>query len=263
YLYYLNNIPIQRGKYRIGHLLFKLLNYAIYEVNGILIELNPVSLIDRKIILTSSHDPIVLDLISSVLKHGGIFLDIGANIGYFSLLAAQIPNVQVISFEPSSRELVRFYRNIALNQLSNITVFPYGLSEETASVPLYIHGDNNPGMNSAINLQDLFSYLKYDQVVNCNFVPLDCTLSEFLLSKVYLCKIDVEGYEMSVLKGMSKSLKYMLNTVFVVEISPDYLKIAGYDPQDIYDFFESHGYQPKFGISYTQQYDEVFVRREP
>ena len=263
YLNYLNNTNIiQRGKYRVGHWLHELLNYATYERHGVLIELNPVSLIDRKIILTSNHDPIVFELISNILKPQGIFLDIGANIGYFSLLAARLPDVQVISFEPSPREIVRFYRNIALNRFSNITLFPYGLSDQVTSSSLYIHDDSNPGMNSPINLQDLFPYVKYNQIASCNFIPLDHIFSETLLSKVQLCKIDVEGYEMSILKGMSKSIENMSNTVFVVEISPEYLQVAGYNPKDIYDYFEKYGFKPRFGICHSQQYDEVFSKRE-
>ena len=96
----------------------------------------------------------------------------------------------------------------------------------------------------------------------CNFIPLDHIFSETLLSKVQLCKIDVEGYEMSILKGMSKSIENMINTVFVVEISPEYLQVAGYNPKDIYDYFEKYGFKPRFGICQSQQYDEVFSKRE-
>ncbi len=151
---------------------------------------------------------------------------------------------------------------IVLNKFSNITVFPYGLSDEVTTSPLYIHDDSNPGMNSPINLQDLFCYTKYNQVVSCSFMPLDCILSESFISKVQLCKIDVEGYEMSVLKGMRKSMEHMSNAIFVVEISPEYLKIAGYSAEDIYTYFETYGYKPKFGISHLEQYDEVFLKED-
>ncbi len=237
------------------------MGYAIYETKGILIELNPISKIDRKIISEQGHDPIISDLIFEHLAQGGTFLDIGANVGYFSLIAAKLPNVKVLAFEPSPREIIRLYRNIALNNLGNITVFPYGLAEQEQVMSLNLAGMWNPGMNSVVNLKN-----QTEECVDCYFSTLDSLVPHSIISDIRLCKIDVEGMELSVLKGIRKSIKLMNKAVFIVEIDSGYLSKAGCKPKDIYDFFETYDYQPQFGLFELQDFDgykeknEVFIK---
>jgi FkbM family methyltransferase len=254
YCIYFERVPLLKGKYRLAQMLNKLFGYAIYDLNGIQIELNPIGFIDRKIISGKGHDPIVAEIIYDKLSQGGTFIDIGANVGYFSIMAAKMQNVKVFAFEPSPRELSRLYRNILINKCSNITVFPYGLSEENKILPLYISGDSNPGLNSTIQIRP------NSESIECHFVALDSLLAESTLSNVRVCKIDVEGFEMSVLKGMAKSMQFMDKATFVIEVSAKFLPKLGYKQNDIYEFFESYGYQGKFGMLNLSQYDEIFYK---
>ncbi len=268
YCNYVAPAPIQNGKYYnfipawiVKELIAKM-DYAVYNRNGVLIELNPLSQIDRKLISGQGHDPIVSDLIRACLADGGTFLDIGSNVGYFALLAAKLPNVKVLAFEPSPREIKRLYRNVCLNQVANIAVFPYGLAEKEQVIPLNIAGMWNPGMNSVVNLSQ-----HADEQINCYFTALDSLVPSGILSDVRLCKIDVEGFEVPVLQGMAQSIKVMNKATFVVEISPGYLAKAGNSPQDIYAFFDNYGYRPKFGFEAITQEDkyidknEVFIKK--
>lgn len=269
YCSFVEPIPIKNGKYYnlipawIVKRIINQIGYAIYYENDMIIELNPISLFDRKLITKQGHDEIIADLIVSCLSQGGTFLDIGANVGYFSLLAAKLPNVKVFSFEPSPREIKRLYRNISLNQVANIAILPYGLAEKEQIIPLNIAGMWNPGMNSVVNLSE-----HADEKIDCYFTSLDSLVPSSIFPDVRLCKIDVEGFEMSVLQGMSKSMELMKNVTFVVEISPGYLAKAGYQAQDIYDFFEDHGYHPRFGLENVQDFDgytdknEVFIKEK-
>jgi FkbM family methyltransferase len=254
YLFYMSHFPIQRGKYRIGIFLLNTLKYAVYKIDGILIGLNPFSYIDKRLIGGQDFDKEVSDLIGQTLQRGGFFLDVGANIGYFSLLAARMPNVQVISFEPSPRELRRLYHNIYLNKFTNITVFPYGLSDTHSTADFYLFSMLNPGGNSLV-IHD-----EYSMKVTCQLVPFDMIMPAVFLDAVKLCKIDVEGFELFVLRGMSRSIKFMRNAVFIVEIIPAYMKKAGYEPGEVYDFFAQHGYQPQYGISALREWNEIFTR---
>ncbi|MBD2093923.1 FkbM family methyltransferase [Trichocoleus sp. FACHB-591] len=257
YCSYLNNIPIERGKYRLGKIIHLIFGNAIYKFHGVLIELNPLAMIDRKLIVEGRHDEVVLEALNKTLCKGGIFLDIGANIGYFSLIAASLPSVKVFAFEPSGREIYRLYRNICLNDFTNITVIPYGISTKIGFLELNIAADHNPGMNSVLDLTRITTYSKS---TSCYFTTLDSLLAESILRDVRLCKIDVEGYEMFVLKGLETMIHLMHEAVFVVEISQPYLLISGFQKNDIYDFFEKFDFKPKFGPQELPQYDEVFMR---
>lgn len=256
YTKYFEKVRIKKGKYRMAQMLNAVFGYAIYKIDGVKLELNPISLIDRKLISKRGHDPLVQEMLTVGLSQGGIFIDIGANIGYFSLIAAKMPNVKVLAFEPSPRELFRLYRNICLNKLTNITVFPYGLAESNQTLPLYLSGDFNPGKNSVLDVEPLAN----SPPINCRFFALDDCLPPSFLKEIRVVKIDVEGFEVSVCKGMANSMELMNEAIFIVEISPNFLLKDGCQVNDIYDFFAVHGYQPKLGMTKKGQYDEVFSK---
>jgi len=253
------HFPLGRGKYSLGRFVRRALGFAVYEVNGVKLELNSGSWFDRELIAGRAHNPIVLEVLVERLARGGTFLDVGANIGYFSLLAAQMEGVRVFAFEPSPRELARLYRNIVLNGRSEITVLPYGLAEDDGVRSLNLALESDYGMNSVIDLSEFTRSVSH---LDCRFVRLGNILSESVLRDVRVCKIDVEGAEMSVLRGMTAVMPMLRQALFVVEISPDFLARAGCTPRDIYEFFDAWGYAPRIGPTRTGHYDDVFLRAD-
>lgn len=212
--------PVDRSKHFVGRLLKRTLASAVYEVNGVKLELHSAGWFDRQLIAGRSHDPLVQETLLACLARGGTFLDVGASIGYFSLLAAGLKRVHVFAFEPSPRELARLYRNILLNGRTNITVVPYRLADVDGPACLHLAMESDYGMNSMI---DLSAFTKQVKPVDCPFVRLGNILSDAVLRDVRICKIDVEGAEGSVLKGMSAVMPCLRQALFVVEISPGFL----------------------------------------
>lgn len=259
YMKLIEPLPLRRGKVTVARLLTRLAGRAVYDVQGVKLELDPTSIIDRRLISGEGHDKILAELLSDQLRNGGIFVDVGANIGYFSLLAARLPNVHVLAYEPSPRELKRFYANMLLNDpQGTITIYPFGLSNEDCVLPLHLSGDANPTMNS---VADLSSFMKYVETVDCHFAPFDKLVSPLQLDQVRLVKIDVEGYELSVLDGIASIMDKMPNATFVVEISPSFLEKLGRNAAEIYAYFERYGFIPRFGLKEKSfQYDDVFSR---
>jgi hypothetical protein len=90
YSAYDQHFPIARGKYRVGHALGRAVGLAEFEFDGLRLELRMDGTLDRKLLRGETHDPVVLDQIRTQLRDGGVFLDVGANIGYFTLQAARI-----------------------------------------------------------------------------------------------------------------------------------------------------------------------------
>ncbi len=256
---FVKHFPLERGKYLLGRFVKRTLGYAVYEVNGVKLELNSGSWFDRELIAGRPHNPLVQEVLLQSLARGGTFLDVGANIGYFSLLAARLKGVHVFAFEPSPRELARLYRNIILNGRSNITVLPYGLADVDGPASLNLATESDYGMNSVI---DLSEFTKCAGHLERPFFRLGSILSQSVLRDVRVCKIDVEGDEMSVLRGMPAVMPLLRKAVFVVEISPGFLTRAGCTPRDIYDFFSAWGYAPRIGPTGTGHYDDVFSRAD-
>jgi FkbM family methyltransferase len=142
----------------------------------------------------------LIELLFRVSRPGDVFLDIGASIGTHSILMAKYLGAsgRVIAFEPEPNSYGRFLANIALNQLSNITVFPLALGEEEKAGTLR----NVEGLGT-------FTLTSPDGETGAGavkIVPGDRLREEKGLPVPGVVKIDVEGYEYSVLQGLRRTL---------------------------------------------------------
>lgn len=249
-------VTLPKGKKFLNRILVRI-GTAIYNIDGVKLRLNPVSTVDRNLITAGIHDPFVKEIIEHRLSLGGIFIDIGANIGYFSIVALKNPNTFTIAFEPSPRELIRLYQNIIENNCQNrVIVFPIILSDENRNAQFFISPMENPGKNSILNragsslLKEMIPARRFDHLIHDN-----------LLTNVRVVKIDVEGAEIKVLEGIGKAISKMDDVVFIVEISPSLLVCSGKTADDIYMFFKKHGFTWQRGPRFSEQYDELFFRR--
>jgi FkbM family methyltransferase len=137
------------------------------------------------------------------LKKDDLFVDVGANVGHYSLLAAGICEAEVMAFEPIPSTFSKLNSNVNLNKLSNkVKLFNIGIGEESSYLNFTINKDV---MNSVAQ--------EYDKdIVRVEVLRLDDLLKD--KTPVFL-KIDVEGFEYFVLKGATnvlakESLKYII-----------------------------------------------------
>ncbi|MEO6786365.1 MAG: FkbM family methyltransferase [Chthoniobacteraceae bacterium] len=257
YLSYLRNFPNPLGKGFLSRLIRRL-GFAIYEIDGVRLELNPSAWIDRDLVSGKAHDAFVQQTIMDALSNGGVFVDIGANIGVFTLAASMMRDVRVFAFEPSPRELARLYRNLALNQVSNVVVFPFALGRTSTRMELSLGGDDNPGHNTFVaEVQERGPR----QSAVCHCEPFDGLLKSDTLKQIRVVKIDVEGFEMEVLRGMSASITVMERVTFVVEVTRSLLQCAGSSAEELYAFFDEHGFSPEIGLQEHDLWNEGFSRK--
>lgn len=154
-------------------------------------------------------------LVIEHVKSGDIFLDIGANIGYYSVVAGFCvgDKGKVFSFEPERQNFQLLKNNIALNQLSCVAPFPVALSNERGEGKIYLNEtnwgdhqiyDDTSGRESyGIQLENGYELLK-DQCERVNFI-----------------KIDTQGAEYSVLTGLLPLIEKSLpNLTMIVEFWP-------------------------------------------
>ncbi|MDM7960112.1 MAG: FkbM family methyltransferase [Synechococcus sp. WH 8007] len=219
--------------------------------DGIFLETRITSTMDLSYLEEGGHSAIRNEI--SNLKAGQVFLDIGANIGYFSLLASRAVGSQglVLAIEPSQREVEIMIKNIRHNDASNISVVSLAASQQKSLTELSIEPEH-----TGLNKISSESTSRHGQPVLTT--SIDHIVPEQLLP-IHLAKIDTEGFELFTLRGMKQLLESHSILRLIVEISPDFLKEHNQKHEEIYSFLASLGYQPsQLTIKSGKQWDEIF-----
>ena len=161
-------------------------------------------------------------LIIDNLKPGQNFVDIGANIGYYSIIASKLVGNKgkVIAFEPEPLNFSILKNNIELNHLDNITAINCGLGSEAGKFSLFISPENrgdHRSFNSDHNRQAIDIDIRTGDKVFCeNESPL------------HFIKIDTQGFEANIIKGFQESIeKNAAHLSMIVEFWPYALKENG------------------------------------
>lgn len=180
----------------------------------------------------------VTNIINDIVKPGMICADVGANVGYFTLLLASIvgPEGRVYAFEPEPTNFAFLERNIALNKFTNVTLIQKAVSDSTGNASLYLDA-NNLGSHTLS---------KNNTLMNAGKISVDTiTLDEFFSTKNLMpnfLKIDVEGAEGLVFKGANRILSKE-NVKIVMEYFPHHLKNIGTDPKELLESLENKGFK--------------------
>jgi FkbM family methyltransferase len=211
----------------------------IFELkNGVRIQLYVDSLLSK--LIYSGFETEEQDFINSTLKSGDIFVDIGANVGLFTLSAAKIVGNtgKVISFEPTPVTYERLGLNIAENSFMNVDSRNKGLGHEIANLNLNISDNGFDAWNSFV----ITDSQKLKDSVTVEVSTLDLELAEIDKSRITVVKIDVEGWEKFVLEG-GKSFFINYSPIVLVEFTETNTLSAGYHVHEIFDLMVDYGYQ--------------------
>ncbi|NNM82138.1 MAG: FkbM family methyltransferase [Burkholderiales bacterium] len=186
----------------------------------------------------------VLEMIRKKLPSDGVFIDIGANIGSFTLVAAKIAqHGQVHAFEPSAHHFSRLSKNVAMNDFGNVSLNRKGLSDQRGSATLFLPSMKGEMNNSGAASLFSCSSEEINQVrEDIELVRLDDYVSEKGIERIDLVKIDIEGAEFDALKG-SWSVLSRFRPIVLMELDLDNLKRAGCAPEEILSFWEKLNYQ--------------------
>lgn len=181
------------------------------------------------------HEEATTALFRSVAKPGNVVLDLGANIGYFALLAAKLvgPGGRVFAFEPEPRNFGYLTKNIELNGYRNIQAFQKAVSDKNGSTDLYVCSYDS-GHHTIHQYEGIEAYRRgrasEKQAVRIETVALD----DFLKDKtdcVDVIKMDVEGAEALALAGMRNTLNKNRHVRVLLEFFPLLMKKMGSDPR--------------------------------
>jgi FkbM family methyltransferase len=174
------------------------------------------------------------------LAPGSVMMDIGANLGFYTVLAATALREQgagmVYSFEPNPPMFAELEKNVSLNDFTNVKLENIGIGDVNAEMPLFVK-DYGPTVSS---LRDMKGTLT-DQV-NIHVTTLDEYASSHRIENVGLLKVDVEGSELLVLRGALHLLARDRPTVVYEEFETAYQEF-GYSIRDVREFLTALDYR--------------------
>lgn len=194
---------------------------------------------DLRAMLTGSYDIILCDYLKKHVKAGDIVLDVGANVGYISAVAASFVGTagEVHGFEPLAECYARLERLRELNPQYRLTFNNIALGETDGFLPIAFNPDGD-SRNAT-----LVPGKQYPQTREVRVRRLDDYIGENINSpqRIGLIKIDVEGFEFSVLKGLSRFLA-VHKPVIVCEIKPWEVRNLGATLDEFAKYIKGFGY---------------------
>ncbi|MBI2258841.1 MAG: FkbM family methyltransferase [Flavobacteriia bacterium] len=201
----------------------------VFEKNGIKFKVDISEYISHYIYF-GLKDP-GFDQLMSLSKDSKVIFDIGANIGFTALnMATLSKNAIVYAFEPDSFNFNKLESNFMLNNLNNLIILNFGLGDEEDKFKLAIVTPDNLGGNSIDNsATENFSWVEIKR--------LDAFVESNDIKSLDLIKIDVEGFELNVLKGAEKIIKEHLPTMFI-EVDDNNLKNHDSSAKELIIFLE-------------------------
>ncbi|MBU1935138.1 FkbM family methyltransferase, partial [Patescibacteria group bacterium] len=182
---------------------------------------------------TLDYEPHVSGVLIELLRPGSVFMDIGANIGYFSLLAASIVGKEgkVISFEPNMQNVQLLYASLLENGFTNVLVFPFAVSDTQQILKIKSMCSNGILERSSVGRENVQST---QSIIVDNLLQNE--------HKIDVVKIDIEGHEPFALKSMKRLLQQHHPTI-LTEFSPWHIKRqAKIEPEDYLKQIVNYGY---------------------
>ena len=194
-------------------------------------------LIPSRIFHFGLWEPDISHCISRYLSDGDVFVDVGANLGYYSLLASKIVGRTgaVVAIEASPRIFARLQGNLAANRAANVRAVNVAVSAGVGSVTIYSGPAQNSGATSVLK-----KWRNGEAEAVVGALPLNRILTEDECKRVALIKIDVEGAEAPILSQFLSSIEcYSPDTAIIVEFNPGDGELT---PNSLFSDFIARGF---------------------
>lgn len=175
-------------------------------------------------------------LLGAFMKPGMTVVDVGAHVGYYSVLAGRLvgPRGLVVAFEPDPRNFELLLANVWRNGLTNVVCYPWALSERPGFAALHRSADNSGDhrLHAVVGEER--------ETVSVRVAALDDL--EAIRPPVDVVKVDTQGGEEAVLRGAERLLAGSPDVLVTVEYAPAQLRGAGSDPLGVLDYYRSLGF---------------------
>lgn len=192
-------------------------------------------------------------LVKNLTQACNYFVDVGANTGIFSIYAARSKkDLKVLSFEPHPSNYKRLLKNIYINQLTTIQTFPLALGGDQREIEFTVPTDLSISTTASANENFTRNFHQVEhKTIHVKQMALDEVLSRFPITSKDVIKIDVEYYELEVLKGAEQTIRTKRPLVIIEILQYENLvmqfremdeKLDRNHANRIFNFFSSLGY---------------------
>jgi len=181
-------------------------------------------------------EPSMVRVLKREIRRGDVVLDVGAHIGYYTLIAAKLVGREghVFAFEPDSSNFSLLTKNIQANHLKNVTLIQKAVSNRTGKIKLHLSEKDS-----------LFHSVVYEEVGKQTIEVDTVCLDDYFRNcerKVNFIKMDIEGAEPLAIEGMRTLLEKSDNLKIVMEFNPFALRRAGIVPESHLESMLSYGF---------------------
>jgi FkbM family methyltransferase len=210
---------------------------CLYD-NNLKIKVDLEEWIQQHIYFLGAWDEPGSKFLKNYLKAGDIFMDIGANIGCYTMIASKIVGSEgeIHAFEPVSKVFDKLLFNIQLNNLSNISTNRKAVYETSGTLEFFVSSRENEGMSSIFR-HDTES----GEIEKVKAISIDEYVEKMNIQRIDMMKIDIEGAEIFALKGMKNTIK-RFKPIIIMELSEDVLRNIPVESKDVLDIMRSMNY---------------------
>lgn len=211
---------------------------GIAEVHGLKMYLagQPTFLTDE--FMSGSYEKETVELFEKLVGEGMTIVDVGAHIGYFTLLSARLvgPTGKVYAFEPESANMATLTKNVELNSFRNLVLVPMAVSDTKGSALLQI--------SKKISVYHSLMPTPYasGRTVTVATTTLDDFFEQEGWPEIHLIKMDIEGGEPHALEGMKRLVARSPALRLIIEYNPSCLRRAGVTQQKFLAQLDSFGF---------------------
>ncbi|MEU7291743.1 FkbM family methyltransferase [Streptomyces exfoliatus] len=209
---------------------------------GAMVAVDTQDLIQRYLYLFGVWEPYMTGWLRQRLRPGDTYVDVGANIGYYSLLAGQLVGAegQVVAIEASPMFHQRLLRNVALNDYRNVRAINGAVSDTEEILKFVLASSANMGANSIVPYEG-----PAESTFEIEARPLPDLLTADEIARARVIKIDVEGAEGSVVRGMACMLPRLRpDAEITVEVTPERMARLGDSADELMATMQAHGFFP-------------------
>lgn len=194
-------------------------------------------LVSRILYLTGVYEQGETRLFKSLVKPGMVVVDIGAHIGYYTLLAARLvgPEGKVFALEPERHNFDLLLQNIALNGYSNVVALNMAVSDRNSRVYLLLNKEGNQGGHR------ISGAVTGNEGIMVDAITLDELMRRYEVNPNVI-KMDIEGHEFHALQGMRETITQTPGLSLITEFWPYGLRTAGSDPGAFLEALGDSGY---------------------
>jgi len=215
--------------------------HSLFEGPGYLIPVGEFKIyLDEKDTLGLSlgriHEQHITELVKKTIKKEDVVVDLGANIGYFTLIFSKLvgPKGKVFAFEPDPTNFAILRENVLINKCSNVILIQKAVSKISEEGIMYL-SENNKGDHRIFDSGD------NRKKITIETISLDDYFKDS--SRINFVKMDIQGSEILALRGMKEILeKNKKHIKILAEFWPNGLKKAGANPKDFFNILKKYNF---------------------